>query len=228
MSQHGTGGGMHWMGIRNATSTILLIFMFYLIGANEYLFADTRYVSDRLIISIRSGQDNSSDILGYIQSDTLVDVLEEDGRYLKIKAENGLEGWVNAQYITSKKPNALIIKDLQAKVNHLQGEIEAFENSANDSSASISSTKLNYEKRITELERTLEAQQQTALNKERELEALKKENVSLKSEINGFTNPVRTPVKLKSIHWFLVGAGVLLFGFMVGRFVRKEKRKGYL
>ena len=198
--------------------------MVYLGAANEALFAATQYVSDRLVISVRAGQNSTSDVLGYIQSDTPVEVLEDEGRYLKIKTENGLAGWVNAKYITSVKPNALIIKDLQDKINHLHGKIEIFEKKAVNL-APISSTKRSYEKKINELERILKTNQQMASNRDGELEKLKQENVNLKSKLSQQINPNKSPVKLKSLHWFIAGAGVLLLGFLIGRFARKEKRK---
>lgn len=219
---------MRWVGVRNATSAILFIPIVFLGITNESLLADTRYVSDRLIISVRAGQNNTSDVLGYIASDTPVDVLDEEGRYLKIKTKNGLEGWVNAQYIISEPPKTLTIKDLRNEMNRLQGEIDTFKNKTIDSSNQSSSTKLNYEQKIKELERTLKTHQQMASNREGELERLKKENVRLKSEINHLKKPNKSPMKSKSIQWFLVGAGVLLFGFMIGRSARKEKRTGIL
>lgn len=222
------GGTMRLRGVRNATSAILFISILFLGTTNESLLADTRYVSDRLIISVRAGQNNTSDVLGYIKSDTPVDVLEEEGRYLKIKTENGLEGWVNTRYIISEPPKTLTIKDLRNERNRLRGEIETFKNKTIDSSNQSSPTKLNYEQKIKELERTLKTHQQMASNGESELERLKKENVRLKSEISHLKKPNKSPVKSKSIQWFLVGAGVLLFGFMIGRSARKEKRAGIL
>ena len=219
---------MRLRGVRNATSAILFISILFLGTTNESLLADTRYVSDRLIISVRAGQNNTSDILGYIKSDTPVDVLEEEGRYLKIKTENGLEGWVNTRYIISEPPKTLTIKDLRNERNRLRGEIETFKNKTIDSSNQSSPTKLNYEQKIKELERTLKTHQQMASNGESELERLKKENVRLKSEIGHLKKPNKSPMKSKSIQWFLVGAGVLFFGFMIGRSARKEKRANIL
>ncbi|MBW1693625.1 MAG: TIGR04211 family SH3 domain-containing protein [Deltaproteobacteria bacterium] len=219
---------MRWGGVRNAASAILFISVVFLGTTNEPLLADTRYVSDRLVISVRAGQNNTSDVLGRIKSDTPVDVLEEEGRYLKIKTKNGLKGWVNAQYIISEPPKTLIIKDFRNEMNRLRGEIETFKNRTIDSSNQFSSTKLNYEKKIKELERTLKTHNRKASNRESELERLKKENVRLKSEISHLKKPNKSPIKSKSIQWFLVGAGVLLFGFMIGRSARKEKRAGIL
>ena len=219
---------MRWGGVRNAASAILFISVVFLGTTNEPLLADTRYVSDRLVISVRVGQNNTSDVLGHIKSDTPVDVLEEEGRYLKIKTKNGLKGWVNAQYIISEPPKTLIIKDFRNEMNRLRGEIETFKNRTIDSSNQFSSTKLNYEKKIKELERTLKTHNRKASNRESELERLKKENVRLKSEISHLKKPNKSPIKSKSIQWFLVGAGVLLFGFMIGRSARKEKQAGIL
>ena len=212
---------MRWLGSKNATFAILLIFVVCLGGANESLFAATRYVSDRLVVSVRVGQNNTSDVLGYIQSDMPVDVLEAKGRYLKVKTENGLEGWVNSKYITSDKPDILIINDLQDKINRLQKKVEMSEDGA-VSSTPISSAKRSYEQKITELERTIKTQQQMASNRKGELEKLKRENANLKLKMGHLKN--QNPVKLKSIHWFLAGAGVLLFGFVIGRSARREKR----
>ena len=212
---------MRWLGSKNAKFSILLVIVVYLGVANESLFAATRYVSDRLVVSVRAGQNNTSDVLGYIQSDMPVDVLEAKGRYLKVKTENGLEGWVNSKYITSEKPNILIIKDLQDKINRLQRRVEISEDGA-VSSTPNSSAERSYEQKITELERTIKTQQQMASNRKGELEKLKRENANLKLKMGHLKN--QSPVKLKSIHWFLAGAGVLLFGFVIGRSARREKR----
>lgn len=214
---------MRWTRARNTTFAIFFIFMVYLGAVNESLFAATRYVSDRLVVSVRVGQNNTSNVLGYIQSDMPVDVLEEKGRYLKVKTENGLEGWVNSKYITSKKPNILIINDLQDEINRLQRRIEIFEGKA-VSSTPIPSAKRSYEQKINELERTIKTHQQMTSNRKGELEKLKKENANLKLKMGHLKNPNQSPVKLKSIHWFLAGAGVLLFGFVIGRSARREKR----
>lgn len=212
---------MRWPGSKNITFAIFFIFMVYLGAANESLFAATRYVSDRLVVSVRVGQNNTSDVLGYIQSDMPVDVLEEKGRYLKIKTENGLEGWVNSKYITSEKPDILIVNDLQDEINILQRRIEIFEDKA-VTSTPIPSANGSYEQKITELERTIKTHKQMSSNRKGELEKLKTENANLKLKMGHLKN--QSPVKFKNIHWFLVGAGVLLFGFVIGRSARRQKR----
>ena len=218
------GGRMSWMNLREVKCVTLFISFVILNAYNGTVFADTRYVSDRLIISVRTGQNTQNGVLGYIQSGTPVDVLEEDGQYLKIKTENGLEGWVQAQYIISEKPKALIIMDLRNTINNLKERIETFKNRPIDSSNEFSTAKQNYEARIHELERTLKANQQMTSNTKKELEKLRKEKKKLQSEIYNLKKQKNSPLESRSIQWFLAGAGVLLFGFIIGRSLRREKR----
>ena len=218
------GGDMTWMSLRKGKCLILFISFIILNASNGSVFADTRYVSDRLIISVRTGQNNKSTVLGHIKSGTPVDVLEADGQYLKIKTENGLEGWVQAQYIISEKSKAIIIRDLRNEINNLKEKIETFKNKTVDSSKEFSEAKLNYEQKIRKLERTLKANQQVTSNAENDLENLKKINTKLQLEMRNLKKQINSPLKSRSIEWFLAGAGVLLFGFMIGRSARREKR----
>jgi len=104
---------------RKTMSMFLFIFAIILAATIKSVFADTRYVSDELIISVRDGQNQDDNVLRYIKTGTAVNVLEEKGRYLRIKTEDGLEGWVQTQYIISEKPNARIIEDLRNEINDL-------------------------------------------------------------------------------------------------------------
>ena len=99
--------------VRKTLSVFLLIFAIILTITIKSVFADTRYVSDELIISVRDGQNQDDNVLGYIRTGTAVDVFEEKGRYLRIRTKDGLEGWVQTQYIISEKPNGRIIDDLR-------------------------------------------------------------------------------------------------------------------
>ena len=116
------------MTVRKTMPVFLLIFVIILTVTIKSVFAETRYVSDKLIISIRDGQNQDDNVLGYISTGTAVDVLEEKGRYLRIKIENGLEGWVQTKYIISEKPNGRIIEDLRNEINELNKKIEFSKN----------------------------------------------------------------------------------------------------
>ena len=78
--------------------------------------ADTRYVSDKLIITMRSGAGNDYKILKTLHTGTPVEILEETDKYYKVKTGDATEGWVLKQYITTETPKATIISGLKSEV----------------------------------------------------------------------------------------------------------------
>ena len=119
---------MNNMTLRKTISVFLFIFVIILTATIKSVFFFFLYVYDELIISVRDGQNQDDNVLGNIRTGTAINVLEEKGRYLRIKTEDGLEGWVQAQYIISEKPNGRIIEDLRNEINELYKKIEVSKN----------------------------------------------------------------------------------------------------
>ena len=236
------------MTVRKTMSVFLLIFVIILTITIKSVFADTRYVSDELIISVRDGQNQDDNVLGYIRTGTAVDVFEEKGRYLRIKTEDGLEGWVQTQYIISEKPNGRIIEDLRNEINDLNKKVESSKNGQGSLSDKLLVTKQIYEVRIRELEQEVNINQKNTakakselieLNKKykkllsnsentdeliRKLKKSKKLDSKLKTEINNLKKDSQSPLKSSIIQPFLAGAGVFIVGFILGGLARRMKR----
>ena len=228
------------MTARKTMSVFLFIFAIILTASIKSVFADTRYVSDELIISVRDGQNQDDTVLGHIRTGAAVDVLEEKERYLRIKTEDGLEGWVQAQYIISEKPNARIIEDLKNKINE----------QASLSEKLLATKKIN-EIRIRELEQEVNINQENTAKAKNELIELNKkykkllsnsENTDelitklekskqldskLKTEISNLKKGSRNPLKSSMIQPFLAGAGVLIVGLILGGLTRRRKRSKF-
>jgi len=236
------------MTARKTMSVFLLIFAIILTITIKSVFADTRYVSDELIISVRDGQNQDDNVLGYIRTGTAVDVFEEKGRYLRIKTEDGLEGWVQTQYIISEKPNGRIIEDLRNEINDLNKKVGFSKNGQGSLSDKLLVTKQIYEVRIRELEQEVNINQKNTakakselieLNKKykkllrnsentdeliRKLKKSKKLDSKLKTEINNLKKDSQNPLKSSIIQPFLAGAGVFIVGFILGGLARRMKR----
>jgi len=88
---------------------------------------DMRYVSDMLILCLRAGPGNEYKVIRTLQTDTPLEELEEDELYLKVKTDEGEEGWVLKQYITSKTPKPVIIAALKRDVKKLKATVEKLE-----------------------------------------------------------------------------------------------------
>ena len=235
------------------TILVMLLSVAFIVSASTTsVFADTRYVSDRLIISVRDGQNQDAAVLGYIETGTPVDILEEKEDLLKIRTEDGIEGWVRAQYIVSEKPKALIIENLKNEIMSLNKEFENLKNGQASASNTLSKTKKMYQKKIEELEEEVNVNQKFAakaksdfiqLDKKytnllkhsknteeliSQVDKLKKLNAELNTEVKSLRKDQKNPLKSNRIQSFIAGAGVLLFGFILGGSARKKKRSRFI
>lgn len=225
---------------RKTMSVFLFIFVIIFTATIKSVFADTRYVSDELIISVRDGQTQDDNVLGHIRTGTAVDVLEEKGRYLRIKTEDGLEGWVQAQYIISEKPNARIIEDLRNEINEqnaisdkLLAKKAIYEIRIRDLEQEVNINQKNTEKAKSELIELNKKYKKLLSNSEntdeliKKLEKSKKLDSKLKSEISNLKKGNQNPIKSSMIQPFLAGAGVLIVGFILGGLARGRKRSKF-
>ena len=232
--------------------TIFFIVAFIVSASINSVFADTRYVSDRLIISVRDGQDQNAAVLGYLETAAPVEILEENGDFLRIRTEDGLEGWVRAQYIVSETPKTLIIDNLKNEINVLNKEIQAIKNKEDSTSNTLSESKKMYREKIEELKEEVNINQKFAakaksdfielnnkytnlLNNSKnteklinEVEKLKKSNNELNTEVKSLRMDRKNPLKSNRIQSFIAGAGVLLLGFILGGSAKKRKKTRFI
>jgi SH3 domain protein len=243
---------MSRMVLEKTILTIFFIVAFIVSASINSVFADTRYVSDRLIISVRDGQDQNAAILGYLETAAPVEILEEKGDLLRIRAENGIEGWVRTQYIVSEKPKALIIDDLKKEIEALNKEIQPVKNEEDSASNTLSESKKMFQEKIEELKEEVNINQKFAakaksdfieLNKKytnllnnskntekliNEVEKLKKLNTELNTEAKSLRKDRKNPLKSIKIQSFIAGAGVLLLGFILGGSAKKRKKTRFI
>jgi len=114
------------------TMKLNLIFLLLLltipVGFVVAAHADTQYVSDMLVLTIRDNPDKDSNILGNLKTADPVEVLEAGDRFMRIRTKEGLEGWVQKNFITADKPKGIVIKEMKNEISQLKAKLEEFEN----------------------------------------------------------------------------------------------------
>ncbi len=210
-----------------------LIFLFLLltipVGFVDAAHADTQYVSDMLVLTIRDNPDKDANILGNLKTADPVEVLEVGDRFMRIRTQEGLEGWVKKNFISAGKPKAIIIKKMKNEIRQLKAKIEKFEKNQdadlNKIRAGRQDDKLKIEQ-LTEKYNTLlkgSNKKTAALTGERDkLKAIKTE---LNIEVDNLKKDLDSHPKTKRIQFFLTGAGVLLLGFFLG--LSSKRKKSY-
>ena len=72
-----------------------------------------RYVSDKLVLNVYAEADQSGGRVATIQTGDSVDELERLGNMVHVRLEDGREGWVGANYLTSDAPAAVRLRELE-------------------------------------------------------------------------------------------------------------------
>lgn len=71
------------------------------------------YVSDKLVLNVYAQADQSGGRVATIQTGDSIDELERVGDMVRVRLEDGREGWVGAKYLTSDAPAAVRLRELQ-------------------------------------------------------------------------------------------------------------------
>ena len=162
--------------------TALFITALLVIAVDLPAMADTRYVSDKLIISMREGRSPGSPAVAFLIAGTPVEVLEEAEEHLLVKIANGQQGWVRSKYILKQRPKTMIIKELEAKIVDLENQIESMDAQAGTSSADNTDIRNIYELKLKNLEAALENEKQFSDAARTELKEIKSDNKKLQAE----------------------------------------------
>ncbi len=217
--------------------------------------AETGYVSDMLILTMREGPGSNFNVIRTLRSNASLDILEKGQTHFKVRTIEGDQGWVEKQYITMEIPKAMVIEKLNGKITALQKALQDSEAAGMASSAGISKDLENYKKRAEVLGASLDKIQaekkalQEAndrlnasveqlkfsldqLKSSLESGALVTENETLKTEVEALTGKIASltakgddPLKTAMIKWFVSGAGVLLAGWLMGKSMSSSRKK---
>ena len=237
--------------MRSSQKLIACLFIFLCIPT--IAAAETMYVSDQLLITLRRGKSTEHKILKTLKTGAPLEILErvEGDEYVKVRLQSGEEGYVLSQYLTSDTPKPILISRLKKKVQEIQKQLaqgEAKRAEASQGLKAVQEKKTQNEAglngKINELNRALaKAKEELRIATEKyttlvensgmlveitdERDRLKKENVKLGAEVRSLTEENNDLNSNQSVRWFLAGAAVLLFGWMIGKISRKKQRGLY-
>jgi len=108
--------GRRW---RAGAALILALVLAPVVAASE-----TAYVIDKLLVGVHEEKSIDSGIVKVLPTGTQVEVLERDGELAKIRDPGGSSGWVDAGYLMSEQPAALIVDAMDEKNRELAAELE--------------------------------------------------------------------------------------------------------
>jgi len=195
-------------------------------------WAGNLYVSDTALEAVlRNGPRTGNQVVSMVPAGTRVNLVSEEDKWAEVTLEDGRTGWMLKKYLSEEPPWRIAAEKLAAENKALQTQMAQMKRGKQDLSDETG-----------RLKKDLETSQRELQSLRHEYEALKKgatEYLSLKSSFDQLTtdaNQARerlTEVQqgyenLRSstnIHWFLSGAGVLVFGWLLGLVMSRTKRR---
>ena len=193
--------------------------------------AKTMYVSDIVKITLRTGSGADHRVIGMLQSGQEVEVFKSEDEWTQVKLTNGKQGWVLSSLLTSDKPKILLLDQTTERNKALISQLSDLTNNNNE----LSEANKGLENELAQLKKNLQetGRSYETLQKEsseflaiqskykksaQELDAQVKKANEMEAEIGKFKSN-------QNIKWFLIGAGVLLLGFLLGLSVKRERRR---
>ena len=205
----------------------ILVSCFLMLAGNAV--AETRYVSDTLEITMRSGKGTNFGITRMLRSGTPVEVLEVDKKsgYTQVRTKSGKEGWVLSRFLM----NGRAARERLATAEKNLAELELENRKLTTSMMAITEEKSGLEKNLQELEGQSRGVNQelseikrtasSALAIDSENKELKGRMVSLERQLQTVQQENETLKDRTARDWFMVGAAVVLLGIIVGLIIPK-------
>ncbi len=215
-----------------------ILFSFLFLLATSSAYAETRYISDHLIVTVRSGKGNQYKILETLPTGTSVTILEDDKTYVKAITPKGVEGYISSHYVSKDLPKSVQIKQLKKEIALLQQQLTTHEKNLQGSLDKVNINKNQINELSVQLEQTSQKLKKAnndyniLLNKSKnvvnltsENEQLINENNLLNSELLVLREENQNFHRSNMIQWFLAGGGVFFGGWLIGIISRKKQRR---
>lgn len=199
--------------------------------------AETKYVREIVFVTLRDAPGLKNKVITNLPSGQELEILKAGKEWTQVKIANGTSGWVLSRYVTSKRPSSYFVNRLKAGQQALLEQAKSMSDKNKNLQAEIQKLKVQHQSRITELE-----------NAKQKLTQASRSYGDLKKDSAGYlqlkTNYEKTVAQLSEakktvekyqkalekiefrndVKWFLSGAGVLVFGFLIGLSARSRRK----
>jgi SH3 domain protein len=204
--------------------------MFLLVAMAAVALAQPFYVNDVIKVTLRAGPGYDHKILAVLNSGDQVQLIERGKDWSRVRIPEGPEGWMATRLLTEEEPNILKIRRLEAQLadrstgdpgpdtTALEAEIQRLKNALAEARAEMEA--------VRQANGAVENPRPPRVN-ESQAEARTRIQ-ELENRLSECQARLEDQTLTAGIRWFLAGAGVLLFGLLIGMKFRRRQRSGLL
>ncbi|OEU69098.1 MAG: hypothetical protein BA867_11780 [Desulfobacterales bacterium S5133MH16] len=198
------------------------------------VLAESKYISDTMKVTMRTGPGNDRKIISLLKIGKKVEVLEAGNEWTLVRLENGKEGWVINRFLTDKIPSDIELKILKSKHEALmakaariqeENSLMKAENKKLSTEFSVSRKKLQ---ETTNDYKALKTESKEFLELQSKFKAASSKLAEQTKKAEKFEDELTKLLWNQNIKWFLSGAGILILGFIIGFSTKRQRRRSSL
>lgn len=189
----------------------------------------TRYITDQLEVTLRTGQSTQHAIKRMLTSGTPVEVVssDKDSGYSRIRTRDGVEGWVLTRYLMSEAAPRERVTQLESRLTALSQENRQLKQdiaaltAERDTVTKTHAQQDEDNRRLTQELAQIRRASADVLGIDAENQQLKGRVASLERELLTLQEENAALGDRTQRDWFMVGAGVVVLGILLGLILPK-------
>jgi len=196
--------------------------------------AESMYVGEIIEITLRTGPGIDHKVIAMIRSGELLEILEPGAEWTLVRLASEKEGYVLSRFLTTKKPNEMLLRELKDKYQVLENKADRLreENKKKGEENSSLQSELGQKEqllgRVTESYEKLRKESSEFLNLKSNYKNMSS-NLNEQAQRADQMEEALTKLQKRQIfRWVLTGAGILLAGFLVGMSSKRQRRRSSL
>ena len=219
-----------------ALNLTLTVVMLCSLSAHSAYAEEDVYVSDILVVNFRTGPGNEFRIDKRFKSGKHMVRLEvsEDGKWSKVRLNNGLEGYVLTQYLDTQESARIRLERTEQKASSLEQQLQQAKNLNKKLEADLASTATtansaskNSAKLDSEL-KALKALSAGAIELDKRHNELLKKHQMIQTERDTLRAENENLKNDQRLSFLMYGAGILILGMILSSIIPMLKpKKGY-
>lgn len=196
--------------------------------------AESMYVSEIIEITLRTGPGIDHKVTAMIRSGELLEILETGPEWTKVRLASQKEGYVLSRFLTTKKPNEMLLRELKERYRVLEEKADRIQEENKNQEAVNRSLQEELQQkeqllaRVTESYETLRKDSAEFLNLKSNYKTISS-NLNEQAQRAEQLEKALTKLQKRQIfRWVLTGSGILLVGFLIGMSSKRQRRRSSL
>ena len=211
-----------------------MLILFSLLLTATLVTAETKYVSERLTITLRTGPGADRKIISMLPVGRAVEVVTAGEEWTEVMLSNGKQGWALTRYLTAREPASKVLARLRQQYTRLSEEYESLKKK----STLLSSEGKGLAGELAETQQALSKlthEHETLIKESKEFLSLKakyakavKESQQARKEADEIKEQYKELSYSEVKTGILIGGGMIVLGFLAGYILKRPKRRSPL